>query len=361
MYAWWVSEEKSAPAVMLGPQLGVDVAVGQCGREQQVTVAGEATPQRGAEIGQSAGLPAAQQQLVGPQRPSSDDDGLGVDDALLGAPWILRVASQEAHAIPAAPNRLDQLRRVQRQDLGAVALGERQVRDVHRVLGLGGAAEGAVAGVVARQLRHAAVRIGPRRAGVDGDRYELARPTDALARLEKDRRPRRQLTPGRRLERRGTQHVARKLVVGLKALERHFPGPARILEDARRRADVHVEVVQRPSAHAAALKHVHPRERAVLDQAEAALGDVPEAVPRDLTRRAGKVRGAPAAPAFQNADLLAGLRKPTADDAAAEARPDHHHIRPTSHPRSPTSKPNLALSPLPSSATNASSPPTQRR
>ena len=62
-----------------------------------------------------------------------------------------------------------------------------------------------------------------------------------------------------------------------------------------------VEVMQRAAADAAALDHVHLLERAILDDAEAAIIDVPESVARDLARRARKVGCRPTAAALKNA------------------------------------------------------------
>jgi hypothetical protein len=60
--------------------------------------------------------------------------------------------------------------------------------------------------------------------------------------------------------------------------------------------------MQRSAAHAAALDHVHLVEGAVLHDPVAVVLDIPESIPGNLSRRAGKIDPAPTPVALEYAD-----------------------------------------------------------
>jgi len=272
-------------------------------------------------------LAAAQKQLVGPERSGGHDHHRGLDLARLDALRRIGISPREAHQIAAVAQWLDQLRGVQRPDLRPVALGDRKVCHVHCVFGVGGAAKSAVAREIARQLAHPAVRVRARGARVHPDRHQLRLAPESPARIQERVCARRQHATLGRTEGLRAEHHARQPVVRLQPLEADRAWPPLILEDARRRLDMNVEVMQRPAADAAALDHVHLLERAILDQPKAPSFDVPEPFPHDLARRAREIGRSPPAAPLEHAHRTTRLRQTARENAASKARPDHHCIQ----------------------------------
>ena len=200
---------------------GVDVA--GCPprpREDQIAVVRESVAEGRAEDGKGlVAISTAQQELVGPERSGGHDDDRGLDRTRLDALRRIGVSLREAHKIAAVWQRLDRLGGVERAHLRPVALGDRKVRHVHRVLRVGRAAERAVAREIARQLPHTSVRVGARSSGVHRDRYQLRLAPEATARVEEGNRARRQHATIGRTQRLRVEHLARQLVVRLEQPE----------------------------------------------------------------------------------------------------------------------------------------------
>ena len=226
---------------------GVDVVVGERPGEQEVPVGREPVPERRAEPRQRAvAVAAAQQQLVRAERARGDDHGPGIDLAALAQRRRRRMAAIEGELVAAAPARLDLRDLVQRVHLGPGGLRHGEVGAIERVLGARDAADRAVAGVVAGRLRDRGVGMQPGGPGVDGDRHALGLVADPGARLLEGQRAGRERTARRRRERRGLEHALRQRGVRGERLAVDARRPALVGEDRRRRADVDVEVVQRP-------------------------------------------------------------------------------------------------------------------
>jgi hypothetical protein len=78
--------------------------------------------------------------------------------------------------------------------------------------------------------------------------------------------------------------MPRARVVGLKHLEVDLRRPARVIEDGRRRAQMHIEVVKGPTTDTTALYNVHGPKRPVLDYAKAFGIRVPKTISSQLAR-----------------------------------------------------------------------------
>jgi hypothetical protein len=293
----------------------------------------------GAQIGQRPeAVAATEEQLCRPQRARGDDHRVGAHGGERGRGGRGGIEPLVAHAVTrAVRDGSDPVNAMERVDLGAVALGQGEVIEVERVLGVGGAAEHAVARVVARLLVHRSVGVPAPRSAVYGDGHELggAGARGARARVEEGCRPGGKRPPGRRFEGGGVEHLVRKAVIRPERLEVDGGRPADVLEDGRRRAQVDVEVVERAAAHAASLDHVHAREDAVVKESEVAAFRIPERVTGDLARRAREVDVAPAPAALEHAHAAPGLGQPARRDAAAEARPDDDDVVARVHGRLP--------------------------
>ncbi len=227
-----------------------------------------------------------------------------------------------------------------------MVLADREVVQIERILRVRRAAQAAIARVITGQLFAAAVRVAPPRPGVNRDAHQLRLAAGRSARVAKDLRADRQMTAIGRGKRRRVKHLVREPVIGVKRLQTDRRRPPRIIENARRRANMHVEVMQRPTTDAAAMDHVHPVEHAVLDQTEPPRLHVPKSLARDLSRRTRKPRPRPTPPTLQHAHRETSLRKTARGDAAPEARANDHVVIPFVHHLPPLSnKPASRLRP----------------
>jgi hypothetical protein len=114
---------------------------------------------------------------------------------------------------------------------------------------------------------------------------------------------RRQGASSRWRERYRIQHVLDQGIVWVEDLAGEGLRPA-ALKDALRRFDLHIEVDQRPTAHATGLEDIDVFEAAVIEQA--AILVIPEGS-TDLADGAGKIGFAPTSAALQHTDGAASL------------------------------------------------------
>ena len=284
---------------------------------QRVAIAGEARAERRRQPRQP--LAVLQQQPARSERAGGEDEHRR---AHLAVGRVLQVAEADRPRAALAGRRIDAQDLVQREDLGAMLLGARDIRDVDGVLRHPRAADVAAAEVVAALLKRAAERVAPVLAEVHRDRQALG----GQARVRRHRVERADLR--QRGLGRGRAGVERRLgavVVRPQRVRVDRRGPGRIVEDVVGRAQLDVRVDERPAADAGA---GHDRDVAHDPQVEQPAGvvaRVPEH-PRRLLGAVGIVAGPEAAPALQDAHAPARLREPARGDPAAEPGADDHRV-----------------------------------
>ncbi len=291
-------------------------------RAEEVAVAGEARPQRRAEVRQGLELVAAAQQQL------HRVDGAGGDDHQRRPDRLARERPAVAvvDAVAAGLGRDGEHLGERLHDRAVALLGHRQIVEVERVLGVVAAADVALAAVAAGLLHDVdaeAVGIAHRRpVGVEGGRRRPA-PVDRQVRPDGRRAdplaggavgPRlRQLDRPR--QRGDAEHPLDATVIGGQRLRPHPGGPA-LAEGLPRRAEVDVGVGVRATADAAGGDGGDPLEHADVEETVPLAGPEPVRQP-PLAEPGELVAGAVAAP-LEHQHPPAALRQPAGGHRAAE-------------------------------------------